>query len=154
MIQKKANGGKERSADTFFAGLLGGYLVFGDRTAVNEQVRLGRLALPSFIYFPVFFPCEDRALRCFPCGSLIHSTVQLPILAIYLSDQEPHRQTSPTKRSLFLAIRSFVLGSSDVVVQEQGRNHPARNVQLYDIFVSRLGDLGQLANSALAEHLD
>jgi len=40
LIQKKANGGKERSADTFIAGLLGGYLVFSDRTAVNEQIVL------------------------------------------------------------------------------------------------------------------
>jgi peroxisomal membrane protein 4 len=40
LIQKKTNGGKERSADTFLAGLLGGYIVFGDRTAVNEQVCL------------------------------------------------------------------------------------------------------------------
>jgi len=40
LIQKKVNGGKERNADTFFAGLLGGYLVFGERTAVNEQIVL------------------------------------------------------------------------------------------------------------------
>jgi peroxisomal membrane protein 4 len=40
LVQKKANGGKERSADTFIAGLLGGYLVFGERTAVNEQIVL------------------------------------------------------------------------------------------------------------------
>jgi len=40
LIQKKVNGGKERSADTFIAGLLGGYLVFGNRTAVNEQIVL------------------------------------------------------------------------------------------------------------------
>ena len=33
------NGGKERSFDTFIAGLIGGYVVFGERTAVNEQVR-------------------------------------------------------------------------------------------------------------------
>ena len=39
LIQKKANGGKERSFDTFFAGLIGGYVVFGERSAVNEQVR-------------------------------------------------------------------------------------------------------------------
>jgi peroxisomal membrane protein 4 len=38
LIQQKANGGKARSSDTFLAGLLGGYIVFGDRTAVNEQV--------------------------------------------------------------------------------------------------------------------
>jgi peroxisomal membrane protein 4 len=40
LLQKKVNGGKERSADTFVAGLLGGYVVFGDRTAVNEQIVL------------------------------------------------------------------------------------------------------------------
>ncbi|GLB36410.1 putative tim17/Tim22/Tim23/Pmp24 family protein [Lyophyllum shimeji] len=40
LIQKKANGGKERSIDTFIAGVLGGYLVFGDRNAVNEQIVL------------------------------------------------------------------------------------------------------------------
>ncbi|ESK98464.1 peroxisomal protein [Moniliophthora roreri MCA 2997] len=40
LMQKKANSGKERSLDTFIAGLLGGYVVFGDRTAVNEQIVL------------------------------------------------------------------------------------------------------------------
>jgi peroxisomal membrane protein 4 len=49
LVQKKANGGKERSADTFVAGLLGGYLVFGDRTAVNEQVRLTSALVIDFI---------------------------------------------------------------------------------------------------------
>ena len=38
LVQKKMNGGKERSFDTFIAGLIGGYVVFGDRNAVNEQV--------------------------------------------------------------------------------------------------------------------
>jgi hypothetical protein len=38
LLQRKANGGKERNADTFVAGLIGGYLVFGNRNAVNEQV--------------------------------------------------------------------------------------------------------------------
>ncbi|KZV77555.1 peroxisomal membrane protein 4 [Peniophora sp. CONT] len=40
LLQKKVNGGKARSHDTFFAGLLGGYIVFGDRTAINEQIVL------------------------------------------------------------------------------------------------------------------
>ncbi|KAG6910606.1 hypothetical protein DXG01_009557 [Tephrocybe rancida] len=40
LIQRKANGGKERSSDTFVAGLLGGYVVFGERNAVNEQIVL------------------------------------------------------------------------------------------------------------------
>lgn len=38
LVQKKLNGGKERDSDTFIAGLIGGYFVFGDRNAVNEQV--------------------------------------------------------------------------------------------------------------------
>jgi peroxisomal membrane protein 4 len=37
-LQKKTNGGKERNLDTFIAGLIGGYVVFGERTAINEQV--------------------------------------------------------------------------------------------------------------------
>ena len=40
LLQKKTNKGKERSLDTFIAGLIGGYVVFGERNAVNEQVRL------------------------------------------------------------------------------------------------------------------
>jgi len=40
LLQKKANNGKERSADTFIAGLIGGYAVFGNRNAVNEQIVL------------------------------------------------------------------------------------------------------------------
>jgi len=40
LLQKRANGGKERSADTFLAGLIGGYIVFGERTAINEQIVL------------------------------------------------------------------------------------------------------------------
>jgi hypothetical protein len=40
LLQKKTNGGKQRSADTFIAGLLGGYVVFGNRNAVNEQASL------------------------------------------------------------------------------------------------------------------
>jgi len=40
LVQRRANGGKERSADTFIAGLIGGYAVFGTRNAVNEQIVL------------------------------------------------------------------------------------------------------------------
>ena len=38
LLQKKINSGKERNIDTFVAGLIGGYIVFGERNAVNEQV--------------------------------------------------------------------------------------------------------------------
>jgi len=40
LLQKRVNGGKERSTDTFFAGLVGGYVVFGERTPINEQIVL------------------------------------------------------------------------------------------------------------------
>jgi hypothetical protein len=43
LVQRKLNGGKARPHDTFFAGLLGGYLVFGERNAINEQVCIPRL---------------------------------------------------------------------------------------------------------------
>lgn len=40
LLQRKLNDGKQRKLDTFFAGLVGGFIVFGDRTAVNEQIVL------------------------------------------------------------------------------------------------------------------
>ncbi|GMK53914.1 hypothetical protein CspeluHIS016_0105000 [Cutaneotrichosporon spelunceum] len=40
LVQKKLNGGKERDLDTFVAGGIGGYTVFGDRTPINEQIVL------------------------------------------------------------------------------------------------------------------
>lgn len=38
LLQKTLAGGKQRAADTFFAGLIGGWFVFSERNAVNEQV--------------------------------------------------------------------------------------------------------------------
>jgi len=51
LLQKKLNDGKAKSSDTFFAGLAGGYLVFGDRNAINEQIVLYVVSrvLASFI---------------------------------------------------------------------------------------------------------
>ncbi|ADV23845.1 peroxisomal membrane protein 4 [Cryptococcus gattii Ru294] len=40
ILQKKLNGGKERDLDTFVAGGLGGWWVFGERTPINEQIVL------------------------------------------------------------------------------------------------------------------
>ena len=40
VLQRRMHGGKHQSSDTFFAGLVGGYLVFGNRTAINEQVSI------------------------------------------------------------------------------------------------------------------
>ncbi|KAL1661941.1 Tim17/Tim22/Tim23/Pmp24 family-domain-containing protein [Schizophyllum commune] len=40
LLQRKLNGNKQRDADTFLAGLIGGWYVFGNRTAVNEQIVL------------------------------------------------------------------------------------------------------------------
>ncbi|CAO1631479.1 unnamed protein product [Sympodiomycopsis kandeliae] len=40
IILRNTNGGKERSLDSFLAGLFGGWVVFGERTTVNEQIVL------------------------------------------------------------------------------------------------------------------
>jgi peroxisomal membrane protein 4 len=44
IFMRRTNGGKERSGDSFLAGCLAGYYVFGERNAVNEQVS-GRRTL-------------------------------------------------------------------------------------------------------------
>jgi len=65
LIQKKANGGKERKADTFIAGLIGGYFVFGERNAVNEQIVLyvASRVVASFL------PRADSPYRMTQAGS-------------------------------------------------------------------------------------
>jgi peroxisomal membrane protein 4 len=58
LLQRKANGGKERGADTFIAGLIGGYFVFGERNPVNEQVRH-----PTYFIFPYLL--KPRLRSCY-----------------------------------------------------------------------------------------
>ncbi|PWN28571.1 peroxisomal membrane protein 4 [Jaminaea rosea] len=40
IVLRRTNGGKARSMDSFIAGIVGGWVVFGERTAVNEQIVL------------------------------------------------------------------------------------------------------------------
>ncbi|CAE6437455.1 unnamed protein product [Rhizoctonia solani] len=56
LIQRRANGGKEKRADSFFAGLIGGYVVFGDRTAINEQIVLYVCSRVVASFIPRAFP--------------------------------------------------------------------------------------------------
>jgi peroxisomal membrane protein 4 len=71
LIQRKVNGGKQKESDPFFAGLLGGYIVFGERTAINEQVHTtGSLySIRELIIMKL-----DRALCRVAGGGIIHST--------------------------------------------------------------------------------
>lgn len=75
LLQQRINGGKERSADTFVAGLIGGYVVFGNRTAVNEQVCF---------YLLQYIPCPtlppDRALRCLKGRGIVSSALWQALL--------------------------------------------------------------------------
>ncbi|KAI7852884.1 putative peroxisomal membrane protein [Circinella umbellata] len=49
-IQKKLNGGKHADIHTFVAGLLGGYYVFGENNAINQQVKGNLLFIYIYIY--------------------------------------------------------------------------------------------------------
>ncbi|KAL9715768.1 hypothetical protein Ac2012v2_000210, partial [Leucoagaricus gongylophorus] len=72
LIQKKANNGKPRESDTFIAGLLGGYLVFGERNAVNEQIVLYVVSR----VVSAFIPRASSPYNTSPQSSLASSTVK------------------------------------------------------------------------------
>lgn len=86
LLQKKLNGGKERDTDTFIAGLIGGYFVFGERNAVNEQVC--RLASINFNVSKLYL-FSDRSIRGITGRRFIYPsrgyTVQLftPVRALW-----------------------------------------------------------------------
>ncbi|KAG8816745.1 hypothetical protein FRC17_000204 [Serendipita sp. 399] len=61
LFQRKLNNSKQRKLDTFFAGLLGGYLVFGDRTAINEQVVLYVVSRVVATILPRAYPPPNPA---------------------------------------------------------------------------------------------
>jgi peroxisomal membrane protein 4 len=46
LLQKKMNGGKERDLDSLIAGGLGGWWVFGERTAVCWQLSFSIISPP------------------------------------------------------------------------------------------------------------
>jgi hypothetical protein len=60
--------------DTFIAGLLGGYVVFGERTAVNEQVSVWQEVSTWFdVLTEMSVITADCALRCSSRRRLFHS---------------------------------------------------------------------------------
>jgi len=61
MIQKKTNDGKERRFDPFFAGLVGGYMVFGERNAINEQIVLYIVSRVVATIIPRAIPSSSAA---------------------------------------------------------------------------------------------
>jgi hypothetical protein len=63
LVQRSLNGGKERSADTFFAGLLGGWVVFSDRNPINEQVS-GNSSSKLWPFVSLFFLASCSNLVC------------------------------------------------------------------------------------------
>ena len=76
LLQRRLNGGKERSLDTFFAGLVGGYVVFGERNPVNEQIVLYVLSRVVTSLLPrepsaVKAAAVAPAAKPLPSGSLV-----------------------------------------------------------------------------------
>jgi len=72
LVQRKFNRGKEATSHTFLAGLLGGYIVFGDRNAINEQIVL-------YVCSRVVASFIPRARSRSPDPSRPVNTVQKPI---------------------------------------------------------------------------
>ncbi|RXK39877.1 peroxisomal membrane protein 4 [Tremella mesenterica] len=61
LIQRRLNGGKERDLDTFIAGGLGGWWVFGERTAINEQIVLYVMSRTLFSLLPRLYSTHPPA---------------------------------------------------------------------------------------------
>ena len=133
LLQKKINGGKERSADTFIAGLVGGYIVFGERNAVNEQVRSA-----YFVYVSIPSPNRsDCIVRLLSRCVLLPRPGEIAILEL------PHRTgtTAPARSTPVLHLRRDLLGCGYVAVQGARGDNPTRHVQLHDIPVPGFGTL-------------
>ncbi|MBW0471159.1 hypothetical protein O181_010874 [Austropuccinia psidii MF-1] len=90
LAQRKVGGGKERSSDTFLAGLIGGWIVFGERTAINEQIVLYCVSRVVSSFLPrssassiqskpkVIVTQNSPADAAYPPSALLGSKEQMP----------------------------------------------------------------------------
>lgn len=138
ILQKKLNGGKERDLDTFVAGGLGGWWVFGERTPVSpsfnveKKRKLGSTFLLTHVSPYVIENSDQRAngpLRSIPFSPFSpSSTLQYGITAqnTYRTPRSPSPTTHfspgepkahPTGPITVCRSRRTELGVGDVHVQ-------------------------------------
>lgn len=130
LLQRKVNGGEQRSADTFVAGLLGGYVVFGDRSAVNEQV-FESSSVSSSIMLTRWLSLLDSPLCSISSHCFAHSTCWCSVFEStcrYICGQ-----TNSARSTLFLLLRGSIMGCCDVVVPKPWGGYSTGHVQLYDL---------------------
>ncbi|THH16830.1 hypothetical protein EW146_g3873 [Bondarzewia mesenterica] len=118
LLQKKVNGGKERPYDSFVAGLLGGYIVFSDRNAINEQI--------------VLYVCSRVVASFIPRASAPYSTS-----SAHASTVKP----VPPDSRYFSVFAALSWGMVMWLFQHRGGDHPTWDVQLYEIPLSGFGAL-------------
>lgn len=153
LIQKKANGGKERRFDTFFAGLVGGYVVFGERNAINEQV--GSPPPPGTegetgadVYVCVGMTKQGGAVHLLARNRIIH-TPRWVETAVRVGGGE----TDPSGLAILLRLRRLGLGRGHVAVREQGGDDPAGHVQLDDLPLPGFERLDRSTDAVVAEQV-
>ncbi|KAK4048386.1 hypothetical protein OIO90_005856 [Microbotryomycetes sp. JL221] len=88
LFQKTLANGKQRAADTFFAGLVGGWFVFGDRNAVNEQIVLYVVSRVLTSFLPRATPPAPASASS--TARLSPSGVPPPPGAPYPKSRPPH----------------------------------------------------------------
>jgi hypothetical protein len=147
LVQKRANGGKERSLDTFLAGVIGGYVVFGERTAINEQVPTW--VLLHIIVSPAHYVCVDCFVCLLSCGGLPDSSLN----PCACHDQPGVRQTHSTRGKSVLALRGTLMGCRHVAVPFPWGDSAAGDVLLDELSLPRLRQMEGSPYFAVAQYV-
>lgn len=128
ILFRRTNGGKERTLDSFLAGLIGGWVVFSERTTVNEQVS-GRRGQRESRNHPIRSLCVDSLTLHFNFAAALHPLFsRLPAVAqivLYscarcvsallpratVRPDYPSKRPVPTDSRAFAIFASLVWGS-------------------------------------------
>lgn len=132
ILMRRSNGGKERSGDSFLAGCLAGWFVFGERNAVNEQVRPDAAGLCMTPCSPCSPDCS--LLYCALCQCDAAQGARLGVV--------PAHKANPDREEDVCPVCGTRVGECHVAVQEQ-KTEPAGGArQQHGLYVAR-GGLGK-----------
>lgn len=123
--------------------------MFGDRTAINEQVRAcGLLYILDIFTACFYYYVADRLIRRVTSAGILHTPRCLSEAFVNWS-----WETDSSECTSLLDLRRRCMGCGNVDIPRTRRDDPTRHVQLHELPLQRLREMEELADIGMEEQV-